>query len=491
MKILVINPPFLPDFCRTQRWAARTRARVMRPPDWLAYATAVLEKEGYDVKLYDFPAEGWDKEDLRRVIVGEKPDIVVFDSTTPSIKSDIECAKICKGNSSAKIIMVGPHTTQFPEEALESGFVDIVARGEYDYVVRDIIRAIYDDSGVSATFRLRNNLSKVKGISYIKNGRIVHNEPQELIDNLDELPFPAWHHLNIKNYFDAVKLYPFIDIIGSRGCPHRCIFCLWPQVMHGRKPRLRSAKNIVDEMEYDLNRCNSLRHGEIFFEDDTFTINKKHVREVCNEIIKRNLKITWSANARPDITDYDLLKLMKKAGLRMLLVGFESGNEGMLKRMKKGTDLRTMVNFAYLAKRAGIKVHGCFVLGLPGETKETIEQTIEFATSVPMDTVQFSAAVPFPGTEFYELSREKGWLISDSWEDWLEEGEQSAVINYPNLPSKYIKNSVDRALRRFYFRPIWMTRFLLETKSLSDAYRKFRGARNFLSYLFRNGKHKP
>jgi radical SAM superfamily enzyme YgiQ (UPF0313 family) len=214
----------------------------MRPPDWLAYATAILEKEGYDVKLYDFPAEGWDKRDLRKLIKEEQPDVVVVDSTTPSIYSDIDSAGIIKQNSKARVIMVGTHATAFPEEVLKSGFIDIVARGEYDYVVRDAINSI-------------DNLDRIRGISYIRNGKILHNEPGELIQDLDTLPFPAWHYLNIKHYFDAVKLYPFIDIIGSRGCPYRCIFCLWPQVMHGRQLRLRSARNIVDEIQYDLDRC--------------------------------------------------------------------------------------------------------------------------------------------------------------------------------------------------------------------------------------------
>lgn len=476
MKTLIINEPFVKDFCRTQRWAARTRGRVLRMPEWLGYATAVLEGADEEVGFYDFPAMDWGKDKLRELIKKERPQFVVFDATTPSIYSDIECGQIAKEEADSTVIMVGPHVSAIPEGTLKDakGAVDIVCRGEYDYTVRDVIKAL----------SIKGNLEDVDGISYVKNGEIKHNKNRELIKNLDELPFPAYHHLDIMKYFDGGKLYPYLSMISGRGCPFRCIFCLWPQVMHGRYYRFRSAKNVVDEMEYDLKKWPALKKGEIFFEDDTFTVNKKRAMDVCKEIKERGLDVTWSVNARSDTYDAEMFKKMKNAGCRLLLVGFESGDQRMLDNMKKGITLQQSRDFVNGAKKANMVVHGCFVLGLPGETKESMENTIKFALELDLSTVQFSAAMPFPGTEYFDICEKQGLLKTRQWDKWLESsGEQSTVINYPGLTNKEIQACVDKGLKSFYFRPKYMLKFLIETKSLSDLYRKAKGAKNFVSYL--------
>jgi len=480
VKISIINEPFVKDFCRTQRWAARTRGRVLRAPDWLAYTTAVLEKNDFDVKLYDFPAEDWGKEELRRLVAKERPDVVVLDSTTPSIYSDIECASIAKEEADSFVIMVGPHATSLPEETLKEakGVVDAVARGEYEYTVLDVVKTVSDGG----------DLKDVKGASYVRgkdgNGMDVHSNPDRpLIEDLDELPFPAWHHLDIMKYFDGGKLYPYMDMISGRGCPFECIFCLWPQVMHGRKYRFRSPKNVVDEMQYDIENWPKMKNGEIFFEDDTFTVNKKRAIEVCDEIISRGLDVTWSVNARSNTADLEMFQKMKKAGAREILIGFESGDQEMLDRMKKRITLADSVNLVKLAHKAGLVVHGCFVLGLPGETRETMERTLKFAMDLNMDTAQFSAAMPFPGTEYYNICKDAGLIEATSWADWLADGEQSTVVRYPGLKKEEIEHYVDKGLKQFYFRPEYMVNFLLDTRSLSDLYRKVRGAKNFISYL--------
>ncbi|MEW6686037.1 MAG: radical SAM protein [Candidatus Edwardsbacteria bacterium] len=472
-KILIINEPFVKDFCRTQRWAARTRGRVLRAPDWLAYTTAVLEREGEDVKLYDFPAMGWDKKKLCQLIQREKPKFVVLDSTTPSIYSDIDCARIIKEESEAKVIMVGPHASALPEETLQMAKenVDIIAIGEYDYTIRDIVQNI-------------KNLERVKGICFWGDGKIKKTEFRPFIENLDELPFPAWHHLNLMKYFDGGKLYPYIDIISGRGCPNRCIFCLWPQVMHGTRYRLRSPKNVVDEIEYDMRLCPEVLKGEFFFEDDTFTVNKERAILICEEILKRNLKITFSVNARVDSADDELFRMMKKAGCRELLVGFESGDQDMLNRMNKHTTIEQAIEFMRLAHKNKIDVHGCFVMGLPGETKETMKKTIDFALKLRLHTVQFSGAVPFPGTDYYKLCQKEHWIKAESWADWLKQGEQTGIVEYSHLSNEEMNKFIDLGLKKFYFRPGYTVNFLLETKSNSDLYRKLRGAKNFISYLF-------
>lgn len=473
MKVLVINEPFIPDFCRCQRWPARTRGRALRPPDWLCYAAAVLEKEGVDVELYDFVALNWGKEKLKSLLREKRPDFVVLDSTTPSIYSDIECAKICK-EMNCRVIMVGTHASALPQETLKlaDGSIDAIALGEFDYTVADIIHSW-------------PHLERVKGICFLENGNPKFTSPRALIEDLDSLPFPAWHHIDIRKYFDALRLYPYIDIIGGRGCPFNCIFCQWPQVMYGRKYRLRSPKNIVEEIEYDLKLFPQLKKGEFFFEDDTFTINKERAFLICEEIQKRNLKITWSANARPDIYDLKLFKEMRKCGCRELLVGFESGSQVILDNIKKNLEVEQSYKFIEVVKKAGIKVHGCFVLGLPGETKETIKETVDFALNLGVDTLQFSAAIPLPGTEFFRFCQENGLLKSHNWQDWLRGNEQGAVVSYPGLTIEDINNSVDYALKKFYFNFKFISKFIFETRNLSDLYRKLRGGFNFVSYLIR------
>jgi len=476
MKILVINEPFVKDFCRTQRWAARTRGRVLRAPDWLAYATAVLEQSGHNARLIDMVADGLAKQGLYDLVRREKPDFVVLDSTTPSIYSDIECARIVKAVSKAAVIMVGPHVSALPEETLTlaAGAVDVVCIGEYDYTVKDVVERY-------------NELENVKGIAYYREGRVIRNESRPLIDNLDELPFPAWDHLDLMKYFDGGKLYPYIDIISGRGCPNQCIFCLWPQVMHGTCYRLRSPKNVVDEIEYDIKLCpRVLKGGEFFFEDDTFTVNKERAMHICEEIMRRGLNITFSVNARADNADLALFRTMKKAGCRELLVGFESGNQEVLNKMNKNITLEQSRQFMDYAKISGLQVHGCFVIGLPGETEDTAKETIDFALKLGLTTVQFSGAVPFPGTPFFDLCEKEGWLRTKCWSGWLNTGEQSGIVEYPDISKDRINYFVDLGLKKFYLRPEYMLKFIFQSKSKSDLYRKLRGAWNFSSYLFKN-----
>ncbi|MDP3732160.1 MAG: radical SAM protein, partial [Candidatus Omnitrophota bacterium] len=442
-----------------------------------AYATGVLEREGFNVRLLDMVAAGQDKEDLRKIIKKEQPDFVVLDSTTPSIYSDIECSRIVKEESQAKVIMVGPHISVLPEETLllAAGSVDVACIGEYDYTIKEVIQGYKD-------------LERVKGIAYYRDTGVIKNLPRPLIENLDELPFPAWRHLDLMKYFDGGKLYPYIDVISGRGCPNRCIFCLWPQVMHGLEYRLRSPENVVDEMEYDIKLCpRVLKGGEFFFEDDTFTVNRERTIRLCEEIMHRRLKVTFSVNARVDTADLEMFTIMKNAGCRELLVGFESGVEEILRKVNKNITIEQSYKFMETARNAGLQVHGCFVIGLPGETEVTAKETIEFALSLQCDTVQFSGAVPFPGTEFFKIAQNNKWLNTSVWSDWLQDGEQKGVISYPDLAPDKVDYYVDQGLKKFYFRPGYIIKFLFSTKNSADLYRKLRGAMNFLNYLWKKG----
>jgi anaerobic magnesium-protoporphyrin IX monomethyl ester cyclase len=480
MKTLVINEPFVKDFCRTQRWAAKTRGRVLRAPDWLAYATAVLEKAGIEAKIYDFPARNWGLTEYADLIRNEKPQFVVLDSTTPSIDSDIECARIAKQMApECKVIMVGPHASSTPKETLQkgNGAVDVVAVGEYDYSVRDAITNW-------------PNLKDVTGIVYWNGGDIQVTLPRPLIANLDELPYPAWHQLDLLKYFDGTKLHPYIDIFSGRGCPHKCTFCLWPQVMHGHALRLRKPAAVVDEMEYDIKICPEVvKGGEFFFEDDTFTLHKPTALGIAEEILRRGLKVTFSVNARVDTADLHMMKMLKKAGCRELLVGFESGDQQILNNIQKRATIEQAEEFMARTKEAGLDVHGTFVIGLPGETKETINTTVDWAQGLGLHTLQFSAAMPFPGTKYFDYCEDKGYLHTKEWNKWLDpDGEQAGIISYPGLTKEDVTDGVDRGLNGFYFRLSYMLKFAFKNAHWKDFTRKVRGMIHFAGYLWEEQK---
>lgn len=478
----MVNQPFVPGFCRTQRLASRTRARVLRPPDWLAYATSVLERglPDADVSLHDLVADNRYEKDFTDLIRSASPDYVVLDSTTPSIHSDLHYASLVKEHSRARVVMVGPHVSALPEETLASadGCVDVACIGEYDHSVLDVVRHADD-------------LDHVPGICFLKDGRPHRTGDRGFIDDLDALPFPAWHHLDLMKYFDGSKLHPYIDVIAGRGCPNRCIFCLWPQTMHGGRYRFRSPENVVDEIEYDMTLCpRVLKTGEFYFEDDTFTASAERAVAVCEEILRRNLKIRFSVNGRADNADPAMLKMMKKAGCRQIRVGFESGTQDILDSSGKGLSIDQSTSFVQCANRAGLAVHGCFVIGLPGETRATALRTIEHALALGLNTAQFSGAVPFPGTAFFDMCERNGWLLTRKWDKWLDGGEQRSVVTYPTIRQDEIDDYVDEGLRKFYLRPSYVMKFLLETKSIADLSRKVRGAANYMQYLRRQSRKK-
>lgn len=467
MKVFILNASYGKNFVRSARWAARSRGRVQRHPDYLAIATAVLEKEGHEVKLLDAAALNIDFEGAKAFAEQFKPNLSVIHTTTPSIYSDINHAEMLKDLGSTTVL-IGAHASALPEETMRmSEKVDFIARGEYDYTLRDIA------SGM--------NPQHILGVTYRDGNKIIANEDRPLIDNLDEMPFPAWYQIDVHDYFDAGKLYPFVTMISGRGCPNSCSFCILPQVLYGRKYRLRSAEKVVAEIEYDLELFPDLK--EIMFEDDTLTADRKRCTDICNQILKRGLKISWSANARADLDDLELLKLMRKSGCRMLVVGFEFGDQQILDNVRKRLTIEQMREFTRLTKKSGIKVHGCFMIGGPGDTRETAEKTIKLAKELEPDTLQFSALEPYPGTKFYDWCEKNKYIIAKDWTDWVDAGEQSTVVEYPQLSKKEIVDLVDKGLyKSFYLRPkIWI-HHLLTIHSFADFKRKARGARSLIGY---------
>jgi radical SAM superfamily enzyme YgiQ (UPF0313 family) len=470
MNVLMLNPPFAENFCRSARWAARSRGRVQRHPDWMLIAAAVLEESGHKVKFVDGAALNLGKKDIEAEIDLLKPDLAVLHTTTPTIYSDISYAEFIKDKAGCITALIGPHVSVEVKNTfdLAEQNVDAVVRGEYDYTLRDL--------ACGKLFR------DIPGISYIENG-IIKDNPDRPLLNVNELPYPAWHQIDPRWYYDAGKRFPFLTLISGRGCFGLCTFCRDTPLMYKRNLRLRRAELVVDEIEHDYKLFPYIK--EIMFETDTFVASPEHVRGICEEILRRNLNICWSCNSRVDM-DLSLLPIMKKAGCRMLMTGFEFGTQGALDAVKKGITLEQSRQFASAAHRLGFIIHGCFMFGAPGETEESCRKTIEFAKSLPLDTVQFSGICTYPGTEIYRWVSDNGYLVPKDWSEWVgEDFEQKTLINYPRLTKQQIDNFIDTGLREFYLRPKQIFSMVFNINSFSDLKRKIYGLSQFIDYFIR------
>ena len=478
MKVLLLNPPFLPRFSRSQRSPAVTKSGTLYYPLWLAYAAGALEQAGHQVRLIDAPAEGYNLGFVLRQVGDFQPGLAVVDTSTPSIESDVHVAEAIKEVSPETfVILVGPHVSALPEESLRFGpKVDAVARREYDYTLSDLARALEEG----------DELQAVKGLSFRgEGGLIVHNPDRPLIKDLDALPLVSQvykKHLKIEHYFYAITRHPVIAIITGRGCPYRCIYCVYPQTMHGHRYRYRSVENVVAEFEYITQELPQVR--EIFIEDDTLTVNRKRCRELSQRIIEKGLHITWTANSRADV-DYETLKLMKEAGCRLLCVGFESGEQRVLDNIKKQITLEQIRRFVEDAKRAGILIHGCFMVGNPGDTGETLHKTLELAKELNPDTVQFFPLMVYPGTEAYEWAVANGYLTAESYSQWLTPGGlHNCVISQPGLTAEELVDFCDRARQLYYLRPSYIAMKLGQILTHpAEAKRTIKSLRTFLPYL--------
>lgn len=484
--VLMLNPPFKGKFSREQRSPAITKSGTFYYPMWLAYATGVLEQAGHQVKLIDAPANSLTLEDMIKVAESFKPSLIVLDTSTPSIYNDIKAGKALKSVLPNSVIaLVGPHVSATAEETLKlSDKIDIVCRGEYDYTLRDIAQATENSSKNRQECLSYRNIA---GISFQENGKIIHNPDRPFIKDLDILPFVSSvykKHLDYTKYFYAHSQYPIVTIIGGRGCPHRCVYCVYPQTFSGRTLRYRSVKNIVDELEFIVKNFKGLK--EIMFEDDTLTVNRARCRQFCEEILDRHLKITWSCNSRVD-ADYETLKLMKAAGCRLLCVGFESGNQKILNNMKKGTNLKRMFDFMQSARKAGILIHGCFMIGNPGESGATFKDTVEFAKKLNPDTAQFFPIMVYPGTEAYEWAKSSGYLKASDYSEWLtSDGLHNCVLDFPELSSKDMVALCDRARKEFYIRFSYiMTKLFQSIKDPAEGKRIFKSFKTFFRHLIK------
>lgn len=484
MRVFLLNPPFkteLGKFSRASRSPAITKSGTIYNPLWLAYATAYLEKNKHEVVLFDSCAEQVDLKGTISKIEEFNPKLIVLDTSTPSIKEDVRCAEeIKKVLPNAHICLVGTHPTILVDEVLDmSESIDSIARHEYDATLVDLANALEEG----------RDLSTVDGISYKKDRKHIHNQDRAYIENLDDIPFVSEiykKHLNINNYFFSAATMPMIMIMTGRGCPSRCFFCVYPQTFHGHKYRLRSAENVVAEFEWIVKNMPEVK--SIGLEDDTFTANPERAKEICRMLIKKGIhkKVKWWANTRVH-TDLELMKLMKKAGCRLIIPGFESGSNEILKNIHKGTKTEQAVEYMKNARKAGLLVHGCFMVGNRGETRETMEQTLEFAIKLNPDSAQFFPLIPYPGTEAHCWAKENGYIKTFDYSKWLkEDGNHECVLNLPDLTSEELVEFCDYARRKFYLRPRYLIyKAIQSVTNFDEMKRNLKAFGKLLGYLWK------
>jgi radical SAM superfamily enzyme YgiQ (UPF0313 family) len=432
MKTLITNPPWAtpervgfrsnvrwPFTVSRADWEARGRPGY-HFPIYQAYAAALFQRSGLPVGVVDCSIDAVDAPGYLARIERESPDIIVIEVATASFAGDIDHVRRVKERFGKPIVLIGPHSTIFHDALMrEHRCVDFIARGEYEYTLLDLVK----------TLAAGGSPEGVPGITYRAGGQVRVNPPRPFIENLDELPFPArdlfaWERYHEPDYLAA----PWITMITSRGCPYRCTFCLWPQAMYGHRFRARSARNVVDEMEYCVARYTP---AELFFDDDTFTLGKQRVLDLCDEIIRRGVTVVWSCMGRVDTVDEEMLSRMHRAGCRKIKFGVETGSAAIMQAIRKGINLAEVPKAFETAKRCGLEVHGTFMIGLPGETRETVYETIRLAQKLPNDFLQFSIATPLPGTEFFALCETKNWLVTSDWAHF--DGNYGAVMSYPTL----------------------------------------------------------
>ncbi|HEY0565804.1 MAG TPA: hopanoid biosynthesis associated radical SAM protein HpnJ [Terriglobales bacterium] len=472
LKTLFLNPPSFENFDggASSRWPATREIESYWYPVWLAYPAGMLEGS----RLLDAPPHHITWKDTCEI--AKDYEFLVLFTSTPGWTSDHRLAEAIKeANPKIKIAFVGPPVTTDPNRALnECSAIDFVCRKEFDYALVDYANG--------------KPLSEIKGVSYRgTNGDILHNvdAPQLSGEELDKLPWATkvYHRdLDVKRYNVPFLLHPYIALYSTRGCPAQCTFCLWPQTLSGHAWRKRNTDDVAAELAWAKEAFPYVK--EFFFDDDTFNIQKARTIELCSKL--KPLGLTWSSTSRVT-TDYETLKAMREAGARLMIVGYESGDPQILKNIKKGATVERARQFTKDAHKLGLTIHADFILGLPGESRESIRRTIDFAKEIDAETIQVSLAHAYPGTEFYDFAREHGFIIGNqAMVD--ESGHQMAHIEYPGLPREYVMEMVHKFYDEYYFRPKAVFRIVRkavfdsgERKRLykeAKSFMKLRAARN-------------
>jgi hopanoid biosynthesis associated radical SAM protein HpnJ len=469
MKTLFLNPPSFEGFDggASSRWPASREIESYWYPVWLCYPAGMLP----DSRVLDAPPH---KVSIEQTIeIGKEYELLVLFTSTPGFHVDVKIAEMMKdANPKLKVAFVGPPVTVEPEKTLNaSKAIDFIVRREFDHQI--------------AAYANGTPIEEIPGASYRgPDGQIINNPEGPVIENLDELPWVTKIYkrdLDVTNYNVPFLLNPFISLYTSRGCPAMCTFCLWPQTHSGHRWRLRSSDDIAAEVKYALEAFPQVK--EIFFDDDTFNYRKERTIELCKKL--KPLNFTWSCTSRVT-TDYDTLKAMKEAGCRLLIVGYESGDPQILKNIKKGATVDMAERFTANCKKLGLVIHGDFIVGLPGETRESIRKTIDFAKKLDNETIQVSIAHPYPGTEFYDYAKKNNLISIGNMTD--EVGHQLPKVIYKDLNEAELMDWVERFYGEYYFRPRVVWRVV--RKALWNSHDRKRLVKEAREYMALRGKRK-
>jgi len=470
LRTLFLHPPSYQGFDggAGSRYQARREVRSFWYPTWLAQPAALVPGS----RLVDAPPDGLTLDDVRPL--ARRYELAVLHTSTPSFAQDVKVAEALKAeNSGLRVGFVGAHVAVQRERALAaSEAIDFVCHSEFDFTVREVAEG--------------RPLGEVSGLSYRDGARLRATPLRAPIENMDALPFVVEVYardLTVEHYYIGYLLHPYVSLYTGRGCRSKCTFCLWPQTVGGQRYRTRSVDHVIEEIALARRRFPQVK--EYFFDDDTFTDDLPRAEEIARRLGR--LGVTWSCNAKANVPRATL-KVMKDNGLRLLLVGYESGNQMILNNIKKGIRLDSARRFTREAKDLGIKIHGTFILGLPGETRQTIDETVRFACEVDPDTVQVSLAAPYPGTALYRQAVDRGWLVRDALVG--ADGTQQSPLGYPDLPHTEIFEAVPRFYRRFYFRRGKLLSLAGEMFRDWDVMkRRLREGREFLGFLSRRRAH--
>ena len=470
MKVLVINPPTLTGmkYIREGRCEQRLNSfQYVMVPISLPMVAGALESEGHQVRILDCIAEDVDIAGMTKVLAEDQPGFVLFNMSTATSASDLQVITMAREASKAHFTVIGNHATSLPDEVLKGSALDSVIRREPELTARDLVDAV----------EKKRDLSTVLGVSFKGLGGEAHHNPDRPFnENLDDLPFAARHLLQNAKYTLPVINEPYTLIITSRGCPHNCIYCTAFQY-YGKKLRLRSAANVVDEMEECLVK-HRVRNFTMW--SDTFNQSRPFVMDVCAEIKRRGLekKIRWMANSRVDHVDPEVLREMKSSGCIGVSYGVESGVDEILINMKKGADADQARVAVRQTKEAGIEVLTHIIFGLPGETPETIERTIQYVKELDPDYAQFYCAIPFPKTELEALGKKEGWITTG---DYSKYELNQPILALPTLTMDQLQAARSRAYRAFYLRPSYILKRLRKIRSFRDFWMNSRQGWDFIS----------
>lgn len=468
------------NFSRESRSPAVAKSRTLYYPKWLAHAAGVAIKEGHEVDFIDAPAAPFDTKYVIDRMRSKNIEAVVVETSTPSIINDIEVVEeIHAALPNVHMMMVGRHVSALPNETFEqTPSLKVIALREYDYTVRDWLAAL--ESGAS--------LDSVAGLMWKNDrGELIKNEKRPVIENLDELPFVSEVYkrfLHVPDYFYGHSYWPIVTFDTSRGCPYRCTFCHYPQTFSGHRMRYRSVENVADEFDYIRRELPDVKN--IMFEDDTFIIDVDRTERLADELIKRNNPIPYTSNVRANVNaDVRFFKKLRKSGARMFCVGIESGDDEVLKHMKKGLNLDKTHDFMKNCRDSGIMVHGCFMVGNLNETKETMQKTLDLALQLRPDTAQFYPIMVYPGTAAYEEAKVKGYLSTEDYSQWLtSDGLHNSVVNLPNISHRELVEFCDHARIKFYLNPRYIAfKAWQSLKDPRELVRNVMGFQKLVKYL--------